>query len=38
VITFKAVRGSRIRLTMTSRHPDEARGALRISRLETPAA
>ncbi|MFH8496550.1 glycoside hydrolase family 2 TIM barrel-domain containing protein [Streptomyces coeruleorubidus] len=37
VITFKAVRGSRIRLTMTSRHPDEARGALRISRLETPA-
>jgi beta-galactosidase len=38
VITFKAVRGSRLRLTMTSRHPDEARGALRISRLETPAA
>ncbi|MEU6182290.1 glycoside hydrolase family 2 TIM barrel-domain containing protein [Streptomyces coeruleorubidus] len=38
VITFEAVRGSRIRLTMTSRHPDEARGALRISRLETPAA
>ncbi|MEU0383360.1 glycoside hydrolase family 2 TIM barrel-domain containing protein [Streptomyces chartreusis] len=38
VITFKAVRGSRIRLTMTSRHPDEARGALRISRLEAPAA
>ncbi|MEU0250122.1 glycoside hydrolase family 2 TIM barrel-domain containing protein [Streptomyces sp. NPDC006235] len=38
VITFKTVRGSRIRLTMTSRHPDEPRGALRISRLETPAA
>ncbi|MGW0611576.1 glycoside hydrolase family 2 TIM barrel-domain containing protein [Streptomyces sp. NPDC002788] len=38
VITFKPVRGSRIRLTLTSRHPDEARGAIRISRLETPAA
>ncbi len=38
VITFKAVRGSRIRLTLTSRHPDEARGAIRISRLETPSA
>ncbi|MGR4853859.1 glycoside hydrolase family 2 TIM barrel-domain containing protein [Streptomyces sp. LARHCF252] len=35
VITFKAVRGSRIRLTLTSRHPDEARGAIRISRLDT---
>ncbi|WP_030954696.1 glycoside hydrolase family 2 TIM barrel-domain containing protein [Streptomyces sp. NRRL S-481] len=38
VITFRAVRGSRIRLTMTSRHPDEAKGAIRVSRLETPAA
>ncbi|MFC8143359.1 glycoside hydrolase family 2 TIM barrel-domain containing protein [Streptomyces paradoxus] len=34
-ITFKSVRGSRIRLTLTSRHPDEARGAMRISRLDT---
>ncbi|MEU4467068.1 glycoside hydrolase family 2 TIM barrel-domain containing protein [Streptomyces sp. NPDC024017] len=38
VITFKALRGSRIRLTLTSRHPGEPRGAIRISRLETPAA
>ncbi|GAB2872313.1 glycoside hydrolase family 2 TIM barrel-domain containing protein [Streptomyces deserti] len=38
VITFDAVRGSRIRLTLTSRYPDEARGAIRISRLEAPAA
>lgn len=37
VITFDAVRGGRVRLTMTSRYPDEARGALRISRLEVPA-
>ncbi|MGW6546594.1 hypothetical protein ACWGBH_27665 [Streptomyces massasporeus] len=35
-ITFKALRGSRIRLTLASRHPGEARGALRISRLDTP--
>ncbi|MEU3092436.1 glycoside hydrolase family 2 TIM barrel-domain containing protein [Streptomyces massasporeus] len=35
VITFKALRGSRIRLTLTSRHPGEARGAIRISRLDT---
>ncbi|MFF5307734.1 glycoside hydrolase family 2 TIM barrel-domain containing protein [Streptomyces massasporeus] len=34
VITFKALRGSRIRLTPTSRHPGEARGAIRISRLD----
>ncbi|MFF8970080.1 glycoside hydrolase family 2 TIM barrel-domain containing protein [Streptomyces sp. NPDC014995] len=34
VITFDAVRGSRLRLTLTSSHPGEARGALRISRLE----
>ncbi|MFJ4817378.1 glycoside hydrolase family 2 TIM barrel-domain containing protein [Streptomyces sp. NPDC088801] len=34
-ITFKPLRGSRIRLTLTSRHPDEARGAIRISRLDT---
>ncbi len=38
VVTFAPLRGSRIRLTLTSRHPDEARGAIRISRLETPAA
>ncbi|MFJ5997195.1 glycoside hydrolase family 2 TIM barrel-domain containing protein [Streptomyces sp. NPDC092370] len=38
VITFEAVRGSRIRLTLTSRHPGEPRGAIRITRLETPAA
>ncbi|KUH40765.1 hypothetical protein ATE80_00875 [Streptomyces kanasensis] len=38
VITFSAVRGSRLRLTLTSRHPDEARGAIRIDHLETPAA
>ncbi|TPQ22751.1 glycoside hydrolase family 2 TIM barrel-domain containing protein [Streptomyces sporangiiformans] len=37
VITFDAVRGSRLRLTLTSRHPGEARGAQRISRLEVPA-
>ncbi|WP_328492393.1 DUF4982 domain-containing protein [Streptomyces sp. NBC_00414] len=35
-ITFDAVRGSRLRVTMRSRHPGEARGALRISRLEVP--
>ncbi|MFI6034933.1 glycoside hydrolase family 2 TIM barrel-domain containing protein [Streptomyces sp. NPDC051315] len=34
VITFDAVRGSRLRLTLTSGHPGEVRGALRISRLE----
>ena len=38
VITFKAVRGSRIRLTLTSRHPGDPRGAIRISRLDAPAA
>ncbi|MFE7899296.1 glycoside hydrolase family 2 TIM barrel-domain containing protein [Streptomyces sp. NPDC057424] len=38
VITFKALRGSRIRLTLTSRHPGEPRGAIRISRLDAPAA
>ncbi|MEU1303783.1 glycoside hydrolase family 2 TIM barrel-domain containing protein [Streptomyces shenzhenensis] len=34
VLTFAAVRGSRIRLTLTSAHPGEARGAVRISRLD----
>ncbi|WP_435281043.1 glycoside hydrolase family 2 TIM barrel-domain containing protein [Streptomyces koelreuteriae] len=35
VITFESVRGTRIRLTLTSGHPDETRGAIRISRLDT---
>ncbi|OLZ74471.1 beta-galactosidase [Streptomyces sp. IMTB 2501] len=34
VITFDAQRGSRLRLTLTSAHPGEAKGAVRISRLE----
>ncbi|MFG2357115.1 glycoside hydrolase family 2 TIM barrel-domain containing protein [Streptomyces sp. NPDC048521] len=34
VITFDAVRGSRVRLTLTSAYPGEARGAVRISRLD----
>ncbi|MGV9347219.1 glycoside hydrolase family 2 TIM barrel-domain containing protein [Streptomyces spiralis] len=34
VITFEAVRGSRIRLTLTSSRPGQAQGAVRISRLE----
>lgn len=34
VITFDAVRGSRLRLTLTSAHPGAANGAVRISRLE----
>ncbi len=38
VITFGAVRGSRLRLTLTSAYPGEARGAVRISRLEVPAS
>ncbi|MBT2416842.1 DUF4982 domain-containing protein [Streptomyces sp. ISL-22] len=38
VITFDAVRGSRVRLTLTSAHPGEARGAVRISKLEVPAS
>ncbi|MGW0841920.1 glycoside hydrolase family 2 TIM barrel-domain containing protein [Streptomyces sp. NPDC002787] len=37
VIAFTPVRGSRVRLRMTSRHPGEARGALRISRLDVLA-
>ncbi|MFF7162191.1 glycoside hydrolase family 2 TIM barrel-domain containing protein [Streptomyces sp. NPDC008086] len=36
-ITFDEVRGSRVRLTLTSAHPGEARGATRISKLEVPA-
>ncbi|MGV9273051.1 glycoside hydrolase family 2 TIM barrel-domain containing protein [Streptomyces griseosporeus] len=38
VVTFDAVRGSRVRLTLTSAHPGEVRGAVRISRLEVPGA
>jgi beta-galactosidase len=38
VIAFEAVRGSRIRLTLTSRYPGEPRGAIRVSRLAAPAA
>jgi beta-galactosidase len=34
VITFDAVRGSRVRLTVTSAYPGEAKGAVRISRLD----
>ncbi|MFJ2240212.1 glycoside hydrolase family 2 TIM barrel-domain containing protein [Streptomyces sp. NPDC087859] len=37
VITFDAVRGSRLRLNLTSGHPGEVQGAIRISRLEIPA-
>ncbi|MDH6622331.1 beta-galactosidase [Streptomyces sp. LBL] len=37
VITFDAARGSRLRLTLTSAHPGEARGAVRVTRLEVPA-
>ena len=37
VITFAAVRGSGLRLDLTSRYPGEERGAVRISRLEAPA-
>ncbi|MFC8094559.1 glycoside hydrolase family 2 TIM barrel-domain containing protein [Streptomyces sp. NPDC057301] len=36
VITFDAVRGSRLRLTLTSSHPGEVVGAVRISKLEAP--
>ncbi|GAA4789243.1 glycoside hydrolase family 2 TIM barrel-domain containing protein [Streptomyces ziwulingensis] len=38
VVTFTPLTGSRVRLTLTSRHPGEARGAIRVSRLEAPAA
>ncbi|MCF2126471.1 DUF4982 domain-containing protein [Strepomyces sp. STD 3.1] len=37
VVTFDAVRGSGVRLTLTSRHPGQARGAIRVSLLEAPA-
>lgn len=34
VITFDAARGSRLRLTLTSAHPGETKGAVRITRLD----
>ncbi|MER5748746.1 glycoside hydrolase family 2 TIM barrel-domain containing protein [Streptomyces sp. NPDC002088] len=34
-ITFDAVSGSRLRLALTSAHPGEAQGAVRISKLES---
>ncbi|MFF7546135.1 glycoside hydrolase family 2 TIM barrel-domain containing protein [Streptomyces canus] len=37
VITFASVRGSRVRLTMTSAAPGGPKGAVRISKLEIPA-
>ncbi|MFG2779640.1 glycoside hydrolase family 2 TIM barrel-domain containing protein [Streptomyces prunicolor] len=36
-VTFDAVRGSRLRLALTSAHPGVAQGAVRISKLEAPA-
>ena len=38
VLTFDAVRGSRLRLTLTSSRPGEAVGAVRISKLEAPGS
>ena len=38
VVTFDALAGSRLRLLLTSGHPGEVRGAVRISRLAVPAA
>ncbi|MES5817499.1 glycoside hydrolase family 2 TIM barrel-domain containing protein [Streptomyces sp. RG80] len=38
VLTFDAIRGSRLRLTLTSGRPGEVQGGIRISRLEVPAA
>ncbi|WP_449353019.1 glycoside hydrolase family 2 TIM barrel-domain containing protein [Streptomyces shaanxiensis] len=38
VITFGSVRGSRIRLTMTSAHPGGAGGSVRIAKLELPGS
>ncbi|KQW07082.1 glycoside hydrolase family 2 TIM barrel-domain containing protein [Streptomyces sp. Root369] len=37
VITFASVRGSRVRLTMTSASPGGPKGAVRISKVEIPA-
>ncbi|MFK4103358.1 glycoside hydrolase family 2 TIM barrel-domain containing protein [Streptomyces sp. NPDC019531] len=38
VITFASVRGSRVRLTMTSASPGGSQGAVRISKLEIPSS
>lgn len=38
VVTFDPISGSRLRLTLTSGHPGEVQGAVRISKLEVPAA
>ncbi|WP_118082238.1 glycoside hydrolase family 2 TIM barrel-domain containing protein [Streptomyces sp. CC0208] len=38
VITFDALRGSRLRLTLTSAYPGETRGAVRIGRLDVPGS
>ncbi|MFC8513638.1 glycoside hydrolase family 2 TIM barrel-domain containing protein [Streptomyces sp. NPDC057257] len=38
VVTFDTVGGSRLRLTLTSAHPGQAVGAVRISKLEAPAS
>ncbi|NUS75798.1 MAG: DUF4982 domain-containing protein, partial [Streptomyces sp.] len=38
VVTFDALGGSRLRLLLTSGHPGEVRGAVRISKLTVPAA
>ncbi|MEX1653017.1 glycoside hydrolase family 2 TIM barrel-domain containing protein [Streptomyces pseudovenezuelae] len=38
VITFEPVRGSRLRLTLTSAYPGETRGAVRITGLELPGS
>lgn len=38
VVRFAAVRGSRLRLTLTSSRPGEVQGGIRISRLEVPGA
>ncbi|MEU1297250.1 glycoside hydrolase family 2 TIM barrel-domain containing protein [Streptomyces sp. NPDC005840] len=37
VVTFDAVRGTGLRLTLTSAHPGEAAGAIRVVALEAPA-
>ncbi|MEU6147912.1 glycoside hydrolase family 2 TIM barrel-domain containing protein [Streptomyces sp. NPDC047081] len=37
VVTFDALSGSRLRLQLTSAHPGQAVGAVRISKLEAPA-
>ena len=37
VVTFDAVTGSKLRLTLTGGQPGRAAGAVRISRLEVPA-